>query len=119
VPFAEGIRREAGVPTGAGGLITEPEHADEIVAAGTTTVGIIKANGSPVAVPPTPDDVPPLESADARYPLFRSPDCTLVRGDPDPCNGPGGQDIFVQDTQTGIFVLASRHTEGMQASATS
>jgi 2,4-dienoyl-CoA reductase-like NADH-dependent reductase (Old Yellow Enzyme family) len=34
VPFAEAIRREAGVATGAVGLITEPEQAEEIVAAG-------------------------------------------------------------------------------------
>jgi 2,4-dienoyl-CoA reductase-like NADH-dependent reductase (Old Yellow Enzyme family) len=34
VPFAEAIRREAGVTTGAVGLITEPEQAEEIVAAG-------------------------------------------------------------------------------------
>ncbi len=31
VPFAERIRREAGIPTGAVGLITTPELADEIV----------------------------------------------------------------------------------------
>ena len=34
VPFAETIRREAGVATGAVGLISEPEQAEEIVAAG-------------------------------------------------------------------------------------
>jgi len=34
VPFAEAIRREAGVATGAVGLITEPEQAEEIVASG-------------------------------------------------------------------------------------
>ncbi|MFS8477984.1 MAG: NADH:flavin oxidoreductase/NADH oxidase [Micromonosporaceae bacterium] len=34
VPFAAQVRREAGVPTGAVGLITEPEHAEEIVASG-------------------------------------------------------------------------------------
>src|ERR687890_649660 len=34
VPFAERIRREAGVPTGAVGLITEPEQAEEIIATG-------------------------------------------------------------------------------------
>jgi 2,4-dienoyl-CoA reductase-like NADH-dependent reductase (Old Yellow Enzyme family) len=34
VPFAERIRREAGVPTGAVGLITSPEQAEEIVAQG-------------------------------------------------------------------------------------
>lgn len=32
VPFAERIRREAGIATGAVGLITEPEHAASIVA---------------------------------------------------------------------------------------
>jgi len=34
VPFAERIRREAGILTGAVGLITEPAQADEIVRAG-------------------------------------------------------------------------------------
>lgn len=34
VPFAEKIREEAGIMTGAVGLITEPAHADEIVTAG-------------------------------------------------------------------------------------
>jgi 2,4-dienoyl-CoA reductase-like NADH-dependent reductase (Old Yellow Enzyme family) len=34
VPFAERIRREAGVPTGAVGLITEPQQADAIVRGG-------------------------------------------------------------------------------------
>ena len=34
VPFAERIRREAGIMTGAVGLITTPEQADEIVRAG-------------------------------------------------------------------------------------
>ena len=34
VPFAETIRREAGVATGAVGLITEPVQAEEIVASG-------------------------------------------------------------------------------------
>jgi 2,4-dienoyl-CoA reductase-like NADH-dependent reductase (Old Yellow Enzyme family) len=34
VPFAERIRREAGIPTGAVGLITTPEQADEIVRSG-------------------------------------------------------------------------------------
>jgi 2,4-dienoyl-CoA reductase-like NADH-dependent reductase (Old Yellow Enzyme family) len=31
VPFAERIRHEAAIPTGAVGLITEPEQADEIL----------------------------------------------------------------------------------------
>jgi 2,4-dienoyl-CoA reductase-like NADH-dependent reductase (Old Yellow Enzyme family) len=34
VPFAERIRREAGIPTGAVGLITEARQADEIVRSG-------------------------------------------------------------------------------------
>lgn len=34
VPFAERIRREVGIPTGAVGLITEPEQADEIIRSG-------------------------------------------------------------------------------------
>ena len=34
VPFAEAIRREAGIPTGAVGLITAPEQAEQIVATG-------------------------------------------------------------------------------------
>ena len=34
VPFAEAIRREAGIPTGAVGLITEPRQAEQIVASG-------------------------------------------------------------------------------------
>ena len=34
VPFAEAIRREAGVATGAVGLITEPEQAEEVIASG-------------------------------------------------------------------------------------
>jgi 2,4-dienoyl-CoA reductase-like NADH-dependent reductase (Old Yellow Enzyme family) len=38
VPFAERVRREAGVRTGAVGLITEPEHADAILRAGQADV---------------------------------------------------------------------------------
>ncbi len=38
VPFAERIRREVGIPTGAVGLITEPEQADEIVRSGKADV---------------------------------------------------------------------------------
>jgi 2,4-dienoyl-CoA reductase-like NADH-dependent reductase (Old Yellow Enzyme family) len=34
VPFAEAVRREAGVATGAVGMITEPAQAEEIVASG-------------------------------------------------------------------------------------
>ncbi|MDT5295376.1 MAG: hypothetical protein QOJ76_2256 [Acidobacteriota bacterium] len=38
VPFAAAIRKEAGVATGAVGLITEPEQAEEIVASGKADV---------------------------------------------------------------------------------
>ncbi|HST51904.1 MAG TPA: NADH:flavin oxidoreductase/NADH oxidase [Pyrinomonadaceae bacterium] len=38
VPFAEAIRNEAGVATGAVGLITEPEQAEEIIANGKADV---------------------------------------------------------------------------------
>lgn len=41
VEFAERIRREAGVPTGAVGLITEPHHAEEIVQGGFADVVIL------------------------------------------------------------------------------
>jgi 2,4-dienoyl-CoA reductase-like NADH-dependent reductase (Old Yellow Enzyme family) len=34
VPFADAIRREAGIATGAVGLITEPQQAEQILAAG-------------------------------------------------------------------------------------
>jgi 2,4-dienoyl-CoA reductase-like NADH-dependent reductase (Old Yellow Enzyme family) len=34
VPFAERIRREAAIPTGAVGLITQARQADEIVTSG-------------------------------------------------------------------------------------
>ena len=34
VPFAEAVRREAGIATGAVGMIAEPEQAEEIVASG-------------------------------------------------------------------------------------
>jgi 2,4-dienoyl-CoA reductase-like NADH-dependent reductase (Old Yellow Enzyme family) len=34
VPFAERIRREAGIPTGAVGLITQARQADEIIRSG-------------------------------------------------------------------------------------
>jgi 2,4-dienoyl-CoA reductase-like NADH-dependent reductase (Old Yellow Enzyme family) len=34
VPFAEAVRREAGIATGAVGLITDPKQAEEIVASG-------------------------------------------------------------------------------------
>src|SRR5262249_37243228 len=38
VPFAERIRREAGILTGAVGLITEPRQADAIIRAGQADV---------------------------------------------------------------------------------
>jgi len=41
VPFAERIRREAGVATGAVGLITSPRQADEIIAAGRADVVLL------------------------------------------------------------------------------
>ena len=34
VPFAERVRREAGIPTGAVGLITTPQQADDIISGG-------------------------------------------------------------------------------------
>jgi len=41
VPFAEGIRREAGIATGAVGMITEPEQAETIVATGQADVVLL------------------------------------------------------------------------------
>ncbi len=41
VPFAARIRREAGVPTGAVGLITEPAQAEAIVASGDADVVLL------------------------------------------------------------------------------
>ena len=41
MPFAEAIRREAGIPTGAVGLITEPQQAEEIVATGQADVVLL------------------------------------------------------------------------------
>jgi len=41
VPFADTIRREAGIATGAVGLITSPEHAAEIVANGRSDLVLI------------------------------------------------------------------------------
>jgi 2,4-dienoyl-CoA reductase-like NADH-dependent reductase (Old Yellow Enzyme family) len=41
VPFAERIRREAGVPTGAVGLITDPHQAEAIVAGGQADVVLL------------------------------------------------------------------------------
>ena len=34
VPFAARVRREAGLPTGAVGMITEPKQADDIIRTG-------------------------------------------------------------------------------------
>jgi len=41
VPFAERVRREAGIMTGAVGLITEPEQAEEIVRLGRADVVLL------------------------------------------------------------------------------
>lgn len=41
VPFAEAIRRDAGIPTAAVGLITEPGHAEEILATGRADMVLI------------------------------------------------------------------------------
>src|ERR1019366_3049190 len=41
VPFAERIRREAGIATAAGGSITEPTHADEIIRNGRADVVLL------------------------------------------------------------------------------
>ncbi len=41
VPFAERIRREAGIPTSAVGLITEPEQADRIVRDGSADIVLL------------------------------------------------------------------------------
>lgn len=41
VPFAEAIRREAGVPTGAVGLITEPQQANEVVTSGAADLVLL------------------------------------------------------------------------------
>jgi 2,4-dienoyl-CoA reductase-like NADH-dependent reductase (Old Yellow Enzyme family) len=41
VPFAERIRREAGIATGAVGLITDPDQADAIVASGQADVVLL------------------------------------------------------------------------------
>jgi 2,4-dienoyl-CoA reductase-like NADH-dependent reductase (Old Yellow Enzyme family) len=41
VPFAERIRAEAGIATGAVGLITEPEQAEEIIASGQADVVLL------------------------------------------------------------------------------
>lgn len=41
VQFAESIRKETGVPTGAVGLITEPEQANEIIAEGRADIVLL------------------------------------------------------------------------------
>jgi 2,4-dienoyl-CoA reductase-like NADH-dependent reductase (Old Yellow Enzyme family) len=41
VPFARRVRTEAGVPAGAVGLITEPKHAEEILAEGSADVVLL------------------------------------------------------------------------------
>lgn len=41
VPYAAQIRRDAGVPTGAVGLITEPEHAERILAEGSADLVLL------------------------------------------------------------------------------
>jgi 2,4-dienoyl-CoA reductase-like NADH-dependent reductase (Old Yellow Enzyme family) len=41
VPFAERIRREAGIPTGAVGLITEPKQADDIIRNGQADIVLL------------------------------------------------------------------------------
>ena len=41
VPFAEAVRRQAGIPTGAVGLITSPQQAEEVLAAGQADVVLL------------------------------------------------------------------------------
>ena len=41
VPFAEAIQREAGIPTGAVGMITDPHQAEEIVANGRASMVLL------------------------------------------------------------------------------
>ena len=41
VPFAARIRREAGIATGAVGLITEPDHAEAVIARGDADVVLL------------------------------------------------------------------------------
>jgi 2,4-dienoyl-CoA reductase-like NADH-dependent reductase (Old Yellow Enzyme family) len=41
VPFAERVRREAGIPTGAVGMITSPEQADTIIRSGSADVVLL------------------------------------------------------------------------------
>src|SRR5439155_1225567 len=42
VPFAAAVRRDAGTPTGAVGLIAEPSHAERIVAGGDADVVLLE-----------------------------------------------------------------------------
>ena len=46
VPFAEAVRRRAGIATGAVGLITAPEHAEEIVANGRADLVVHRPRGA-------------------------------------------------------------------------
>jgi len=41
VPFAERVRREAGMPTGAVGMITQPEQADQIIRTGQADIVLL------------------------------------------------------------------------------
>ena len=41
MPFAERVRKQAGVPTAAVGLITEPQQADDIVANGQADIVLL------------------------------------------------------------------------------
>ncbi len=41
VPFAERIKREVGIPTGAVGMITEPQQADEIIRSGQADIVLL------------------------------------------------------------------------------
>jgi 2,4-dienoyl-CoA reductase (NADPH2) len=41
VPFAAAVRREVGIHTGAVGLITEPEQADEIITSGAADLVLL------------------------------------------------------------------------------
>ena len=42
VPFARRIREEAGIRTGAVGMITDPEYANEVITGGSANVVIIR-----------------------------------------------------------------------------
>ena len=43
VPFAARVRREAGIPTGAVGMITEPQQAEKVIAAGEADAVLLGA----------------------------------------------------------------------------